>query len=126
MGITNCSGQFKVVKLICMVEITTNLHFVVLIVSHLGRVFDFCYMGMLHDSSIELDNGTIGSNIRHNSLHHPKFWDVPITNWPVPLASANICIDFHRLVCMKLIKGGLDSVAAFFINFLPGKDTRNP
>ena len=100
---TNHSGQFEMVKLVHTVEITTSSHFVALIVSHLGRVFDFCYMGMLHDISRELDNSTIGLNIRHNTLHHLKFQDVPIVNWPVPLAYASICINYCRLVCMKPI-----------------------
>lgn len=115
----NCSGQFEAAKLVCMVEIMTNLCFVVQIVSCMGRVFDFCYMGMLHDISRELDNGTIGSHIRHNTLHHLKFQDVPITNWPVPLAYRNICIDYCRLVCMKLVKSILDS--AFIIDFFLAK-----
>ena len=74
------SGQFEAAKLVRMVKITTNLHFVALIVSCLGRVFDFHYMGMLCDISRELDNSTIGSNIRHNTLHHLEFQDVPIVN----------------------------------------------
>ena len=117
MGIANCCGQFKVPKFVGVVKVTTNLHFIALVVPSPSWILDLCDMSVLSNISRVLDDCTVGLNVRDHTLHHLELWDVPVVNGLVSLSYMGICINYGRLVCMEFIKSCTDSVAAFIINF---------
>ena len=82
----DCGGQFKAMKFVHAIEVMTNLCFIALIIPSLSRILDLCDMGVLSNIGRVLDDCTVGSNVRNDTLHHLELWDVPVFNGLVPLA----------------------------------------